>query len=613
MVTHQKDKHLRTWQELRSLGLRAVMDMLTPELATEKDLTNLQSELASKDVGQRYQYIGVFQGFKCTACTYKCRTKSSATHHQTYCLGKKGADFCPCLVSTFFSGTSRKYFEVNSLPVAPPSDDETEIEFLRQALLCNEDVAPDRHTPMMPWHERTNWPRYGSLELISAMVPYTLAKSDKLPRTWISRINVLTNRLLQNGLHSIERSPTLLLRQLKSPNVELSWKPFSQKQTSKTHQDYFTTWVRFLIYVLSVGKLPENLRQECHIKISESQQNLIDQILSDLSFNELNPDSADDDEEMEQSLLHLSLLFLKDPLPLTNRFENAILNFVALLGFDVEQQSFRPAETSTRIFASLTYCARLIVLHASWVQYDVFIEDGQTEDQARSNFDAVFQDWRESLLETKSYAIGELLSMHALGKVLANNTWLLGKLQWSKDQLSIYYKGDKFEILKFREFIQHLFNEAEKTLKQLLLTEEFPKIDLGNLMDIPSNISEKFNFLKHNANGLADKPEWLLRYVQADETLRSRFFPYDSHTLCQREVALYELDHDRFLSLLAMLILCTSGQAARGPELLSATIQNTSTNVRSFYVIDNDIMFLTSYNKTMSTTGQLKVSLYHLA
>ena len=66
----------------------------------------------------------------------------------------------------------------------------------------------------------------------------------------------------------------------------------------------------------------------------------------------------------------------------------------------------------------------------------------------------------------------------------------------------------------------------------------------------------------------------------------------------------YLADHDQFLSTLLLLIHITSGQPARGPELLSIKVCNTESTIRNIHISHGRLCTLTQYNKSLASVQQ---------
>ncbi|KAH8585566.1 hypothetical protein B0O99DRAFT_473991, partial [Bisporella sp. PMI_857] len=60
--------------------------------------------------------------------------------------------------------------------------------------------------------------------------------------------------------------------------------------------------------------------------------------------------------------------------------------------------------------------------------------------------------------------------------------------------------------------------------------------------------------------------------------------------------------HNNLLDSLLLLLYQTSGQPARGPEILSIKVYNITSAVRNLYVYDGGFVWITTYNKKSAGT-----------
>ena len=104
---------------------------------------------------------------------------------------------------------------------------------------------------------------------------------------------------------------------------------------------------------------------------------------------------------------------------------------------------------------------------------------------------------------------------------------------------------------------------------------------------------------------------WLIDRIIRTPDLRKRFVQLQSNNSIQwfpKAATAYIDQVDRFLERLALLIHLTSGQPARGSELLSLRYQNTVLGyVRGVFIDDGLVSTVTTYHKGYSITGTTKI------
>jgi hypothetical protein len=137
---------------------------------------------------------------------------------------------------------------------------------------------------------------------------------------------------------------------------------------------------------------------------------------------------------------------------------------------------------------------------------------------------------------------------------------------------------------------------------------------MHRLVDNAAENTHGWNFLQdtRNINGeLPDKKDWILNRIVDNDWLRDEFMEPCSIgkvTWNQRAIRAYEKKVDVFLRSLLLLVHLTSGQPARGTELLSLRHSNTMQGLHRNIFIDNGIVStVTSWHKGYTVTGSTKI------
>ena len=209
--------------------------------------------------------------------------------------------------------------------------------------------------------------------------------------------------------------------------------------------------------------------------------------------------------------------------------------------------------------------------------------------------------------------------LRTYGKRVRDSTTTLGYVMWSDDKETLTYKDMSLSIVAFKDFVSRQVRECQQKLEALFLLHEEESRDeivpCFHLRDIKDNAAEGergWNFLKdpRNRHVLPDGANWMLNRVLTNDFLRDEFLYADPKSLkatwVQRAVDQYTDRVTRFLTQLLLLIHLTSGQPARGTEILSLRHTNT-TQHRNIFVEDGLVSTVTTYHKGYNVTNSTKI------
>lgn len=179
-----------------------------------------------------------------------------------------------------------------------------------------------------------------------------------------------------------------------------------------------------------------------------------------------------------------------------------------------------------------------------------------------------------------------------------------------------------------------LISQLQGLLLQLALGEALPEIELKSLIDSTSSVGQLANngysFMDHKENrsmlGHRNKRHKFLLFRARDQYAHTRAHARAhtrAHTRAKSIFKLLQptvgrkhelqwrmhqvhsyLSHEReFLLLLMACMHITGGQPARGPELGSLKVTNSRYSIRNIYVINGNMAFLTTYDKSVKRRG----------
>jgi hypothetical protein len=199
-----------------------------------------------------------------------------------------------------------------------------------------------------------------------------------------------------------------------------------------------------------------------------------------------------------------------------------------------------------------------------------------------------------------------------------------GTIIWTEDCQKVVHHEVSLTMGGLRDFVAAQVQLAQKELNALLMlhpeesrSEVIPPLWMYKLEDNHANNQAGWSFLKDARNAEVLKcggngaGRWLLDRVIEHEWLSDEFLDLvDRHKVKWRRkrVERYFRDVDLFLERLLLLVHVTSGQPARGTELLTLRHTNTSSgHHRSIFIENGLVGTVTSYHKGYNITNTLKI------
>jgi hypothetical protein len=292
--------------------------------------------------------------------------------------------------------------------------------------------------------------------------------------------------------------------------------------------------------------------------------------------------------------------------------DSIMVGFLAAHGIDRNKKGFKEAVAYTTDLSALVKIAQLMV-----VQYAVKqCEAGRAP--YPNELVAEYQD--RFMCYGSETPMNWILNLRAYGAKIRDTSTALGHMYWSDDGEKLSYKTIELTMNNFRWFLRDQVQEVQEQLHALLLLPDcepemrasyIPHLRLASLKDDPSVGTAGWSFLQDQRNGglLGDRQRWLLGRVRDDKRLRRRFFAnVDTLEWNKKHVATYGSRAYAFLRRLLLLIHMTGGQPARATELLTVRWRNSKDGlVRSLFVENGLVLFITSYHKNYSMSSATKI------
>ena len=470
-------------------------------------------------------------------------------------------------------------------------------------------------TEVSPWLELTQWPRH--LSGLHFPQIWRMVQPPQPQETNLQQLCESFDRIVWAGKESIEQHKINDFDQSRINSFirqrRLADRPIMVKLQKGTWVRYSGIWKRLLCFVSRTTQ-PE---QAVTYPVALTYNLSVDQLSNlDAVYELLRVNPQDQNGrwiwELDRRTLLLCISLLDHTLK-GDLFDSVVVGFFAAMAVDPDRQVFMDAIQYTPLLSGFIKIAQVLVIQRAVLE----VESGDEDDPAD-----LLDIMRERFLIHGSRSpFSWALRLRAYGKQVRNTTTSLGHIRWLEDKETIVYKQTRFSLQGLRDLIVSEMRQAQQGLEQILFVEpgsdrntEVPYIAVGRLSDDPSKTDRGWSFLKDplNKEELASgSGRWLLDRILCDDKLRDRFIqlqPNNSTRWLPKASSAYLARVDQFLSRLLLLIHLTSGQPARGTELLSLRYQNTVLgHIRGVFIDNGMVSTVTAYHKGYSITGSTKI------
>lgn len=474
-------------------------------------------------------------------------------------------------------------------------------------------------TEVSPWLELTRWPKY-----LDGHSLYDAAKLADLPRArtepLLSVLCDSVDRIVEEAHRSVCEDRINVFDQSRINSFLLrpraTDRPLMVKLLKSTYKTYKTTWKRLICFAHRTVQPSQPVRLS-H-RFTAAQMTNYDRMLA--SAERLYNDDSANSNHVRESMACLDCDCLMFCISLLDHdlkaclFESTIVGFLAVLGIDEAKGVLRDAYHYTPILSGFIKISQLLV-----VQYAVESAAGGHVAQPADLLDELRD--RFMLHGTRS-PFSWACRLRMYGKKVRDSTTCNGYISWTDDNECVSYKDiSGLGMGQLKRLVKSQVERAQMELEQLLLLhsdEERNDLGIGfklhRLVDNASEICVGWNFLQDERNmrgELPDRSDWLLERVARQDWLRDEFIDLDHDkkvTWNQAAVVKYKKSVDSFLRRLFLLIHLTSGQPARGTELLSLRHSNTMQgHHRNIFIDHGMVSTVTSFHKGYTVTGSTKI------
>ena len=321
----------------------------------------------------------------------------------------------------------------------------------------------------------------------------------------------------------------------------------------------------------------------------------------------------EDEDLLDSRIFNLSIQFIMHSDYAEKK--SALIHFTNVLGLDGKKIGFRMPNRYTPILAALIYCLRILLLeHAIPTDHRTNNLQQQQPQQSQShvismhNSDplATFREFRDVwLTDGRPSPFNHIHKLLLYGMGAAKGAGGRPRVRWSADKKTMYFDGKSLAMVKFREFVTSLIDEAEELLcKKLLFSDNLSIVrekDLTKLEDDMNNKNILFSFIDEPGNKLSGGRERILGNLQKSTKWKAMVREEDGHIYFNsKAVFKYISEMETFLEYLLILVHLTSGQPARGTELTTIRYRNALQNLRNIYIEDGQVMVVTEVHKSQA-------------
>lgn len=293
-----------------------------------------------------------------------------------------------------------------------------------------------------------------------------------------------------------------------------------------------------------------------------------------------------------------------------SRWDSPLIHFLARCGLSPKDGTYRDGPQFSQMLAAFSHGCRLLAYSRH-----TLVERSPADEQ--DTLHSAIERIQVAYLHDKADApMGEILSLLAYAMAKNKGQTHRPSVIWghgnTKDTL--YYHGNPVPLARLVLFVQGTIRKAEGILRSHLLMD--PTLDLETVaLDLADDMTSRGNgqsFIVdvRNAKALHQSRRAIPLRISANPALAAPLFAQvdNQHVYRSGGIQAYYKHAQAFLDLLMVVIHLTSGQPARGSELLTLRYANSATSLRNFYIQDGQVMIVTDYYKNRMQHGLAKVT-----
>ena len=382
---------------------------------------------------------------------------------------------------------------------------------------------------------------------------------------------------------------------------ELHRRPFRNHKLQATRERYSKTWARLILFCLR--KLESNI-SSCQFNEKTREQLYV--LRDSIHFNK------------PLSIITKQLLDVSVSLIAQSDYDgeySVIKHFMGILGYSVSEARWRSPKEYTPVLARILFCMQVIGLEYSLPSAERDTMDLEGDNAPHIQLNKFRSKW---LVEDEPSPFNTLHKLLNYGLTAAKDGLGFHWIRIDANEEWLYYKGERLNLARHKEFQHIILRKAEEILSHSLLFktsrtvddvnpyqfvhEDFSNLDTGYFFAdvIPDWRETNWRTLLDNLNG--NPLKWSM-LVDNDASAKEGRIIWRTEGIKE-----YERMATEFLEYMIVAMNMQGGQAGRGEEMVSTTYKNTSEGERNLKIESGQMVLETVYHKSQAMMDSLKVS-----
>jgi hypothetical protein len=287
------------------------------------------------------------------------------------------------------------------------------------------------------------------------------------------------------------------------------------------------------------------------------------------------------ERELQERLTDLSIRILtEDQLGCRKVTDNVLVYLTGILSMDLQRRrpengytsTFIPVGQASSFLSSWVWIARVFALERVLPKERYTTNRWPSRDEIDEDPVDHLNLFREKYLLINGHSvIGEILGLKAFAKRVRDYDSARIAIQWSADMQELHCREERLQMEDFTQWIHDAIATARRHLHWLLGSQPVPTLPLLHTLTEDITLSTPgLSFITMPAN--KERLDGCTKAFVA--TARHRLMKGEHIRLARLEQ--YQAVHNQFLESLLVAIHTTGGQPARGLEVLSIKVINTS-------------------------------------
>lgn len=519
--------------------------------------------------------------------------------------------------------------------------EEARLAVLQSASLSNGGLKLSATHNRSPWLELTQWPTYFSnVNLADAVrlielphVGNSMDAEERADEEALFSVIGSFDQLVEEARETLTMGKMNIFDQCRVSSFQRGQpyrRPIFTKLLDGTYKRYKNVWKQLLCYAIRVVYFRRG--PSLHHRVTESQATAMDRIIAayramqklkrqsgehdDVSQQSWDLDYATDSADAEAHLRRCCLDFcisLLDHELRGNLYDSLVVSFLAIRGINKTSNCFQEPANYTSGLSALIKLAQFLVAQRAVI--------GAVEGEVDFPSELLEKMQDRFMVFGSRSPIEWALKLRRYGRSVRDTTTAHGIITWSDDNDTISLKNTTLNLPSLRWFLRDEVAAVQDLLEGVLLippgydsdrAEMVPPVNIRALKEDASIDTPGWSFLDHPDNTqLKGKDKWLLDRVCSEPTLKKRFMKPENGGPPQWQVPAVKayLNHVvEFLGRLLLLIHITSGQPARGTELLTIQWRNSWEGLRRTIYLENGLVsIITSSMKGYSVEESTRI------